>query len=144
MLCSGFESNQYLHMSHFSYSCKIEWENGISCLISALCVNCKFTSEHSSGIVQKYSRNANYSTIWLCIWYGLLQKLEKDKIHLNSQVPLNYLSIHLLNASEIFQNVDYSRIWMSIWNGLLPKLEFKSKTWTFHLEFNGQVLVRQG
>ena len=81
-------------MSHFSYSCKIKRENGISCLISTLCVNCKFTSECNSGIFQKYSRNVDYSTIWLCIWYGLLQKLEKDKIwpfclHLNSQVPLN-------------------------------------------------------
>ena len=27
-------------MSHFSYTCKTEGENGISRLISALCVNC--------------------------------------------------------------------------------------------------------
>ena len=27
-------------MSHFTYACKTEGENGISCLISALCVNC--------------------------------------------------------------------------------------------------------
>ena len=42
------------YMSHFSYSCKTEGENGISHLISALCVNCKFTSEHYSGIFQNY------------------------------------------------------------------------------------------
>ena len=46
-----------LNMSQFSYSCKIERENGISHLISVLCVNCKFTSECNSGIFQKYSRN---------------------------------------------------------------------------------------
>ena len=27
-------------MSHFAYACKTEGENGISCLISALCINC--------------------------------------------------------------------------------------------------------
>ena len=27
-------------MSHFAYACKTEGKNGISCLISALCVNC--------------------------------------------------------------------------------------------------------
>ena len=30
----------YLHMSHFSYACKTEGENGISRLISSLCINC--------------------------------------------------------------------------------------------------------
>ena len=84
-------------MSNFSYSCKTEQENGISRLISTLYINCKFKSEPNSGIFQKYSeifQNADYSTIWLCIWYGLFQKLEKSKIwpfclHLDSQVPLN-------------------------------------------------------
>ena len=28
------------HMSHFAYACKTEGKNGISHLISALCVNC--------------------------------------------------------------------------------------------------------
>ena len=42
------------YMSHFSYSCKTEGENGISRLISTLCVNCKFTSERYSGIFQNY------------------------------------------------------------------------------------------
>ena len=28
------------HMSHFAYACKTEGKNGISCLISGLCVNC--------------------------------------------------------------------------------------------------------
>ena len=43
-----------LNMSHFSYSCKTKRENGISRLNSALCVNCKFTSEHNSRIFQNY------------------------------------------------------------------------------------------
>ena len=29
-----------MHMSHFAYACKTEGENGISRLISALCLNC--------------------------------------------------------------------------------------------------------
>ena len=29
-----------VHMSHFAYACKTEGQNGISRLISALCVNC--------------------------------------------------------------------------------------------------------
>ena len=29
-----------IYMSHFSYACKTEGENGISHLISALCINC--------------------------------------------------------------------------------------------------------
>ena len=45
---------RHLDMSHFSYSCKTEGENGISRLISALCVNCKFTSERYSRIFQNY------------------------------------------------------------------------------------------
>ena len=32
--------NSILNMSHFSYACKTEGENGIFCLISTLCVNC--------------------------------------------------------------------------------------------------------
>ena len=47
----GGENNN-IHMSHFSYACKTEGGNGISCLISALCVNFKFTSECYSGIFQ--------------------------------------------------------------------------------------------
>ena len=31
---------QFKYMSHFAYACKTEGENGISRLISALCVNC--------------------------------------------------------------------------------------------------------
>ena len=68
-------------MSHFSYACKTEGENGISRLISALCVNCLST-------IPEYSRNIDHSIIWMCIWCGLLQKLHKIKNseHLNSKV----------------------------------------------------------
>ena len=34
------ETNQRLYMSHFAYACKTEGKNGISRLISGLCVNC--------------------------------------------------------------------------------------------------------
>ena len=43
-----------IDMSHFNYSCKTEGGNGISHLIYALWVNCKFTSECYSGIFQNY------------------------------------------------------------------------------------------
>ena len=68
-------------MSHFSYACKTEGENGISHLIYALCVNCLST-------VPEYSRIIDHSIIWMCIWCGLLQKLHKTKKseHLNSKV----------------------------------------------------------
>ena len=71
----------YLDMSHFSYACKTEGENGISCLISALCVNCL-------RAILEYSRIIDHSIIWMCIWCGLLQKLHKIKKfeHLNSKV----------------------------------------------------------
>ena len=87
----------------FSYSYKTELENGISHLISTPGVNCKYTSGYNSGIFH----NVDYSTIWLCIWYELLQKLEKSKIwpfflYLNSQVPLNCKYTSLYN-SWIFQ-----------------------------------------
>ena len=36
----NLSSNHVMHMSHFAYACKTEGENRISCLISALCVNC--------------------------------------------------------------------------------------------------------
>ena len=29
-----------IYMSHFAYACKTEGKNGISCLISTLCINC--------------------------------------------------------------------------------------------------------
>ena len=43
------ETVQHLHMSHFSYACKTEGKNGISRLISGLCVNCLST-------IPEYSR----------------------------------------------------------------------------------------
>ena len=68
-------------MSHFSYACKTEGENGISRLISALCINCM-------SAILEYSRIMDYSIIWMYIWCGLLQKLHKIKKseHLNSKV----------------------------------------------------------
>ena len=69
------------HMSHFAYTCKTEGKNGISRLISALCVNCLIS-------IPEYSRIIDYSIIWMCIWCGLLQKLYKIKKSelLNSKV----------------------------------------------------------
>ena len=32
--------SEHVYMSHFAYACKTEGKNGISRLISALCVNC--------------------------------------------------------------------------------------------------------
>ena len=37
------------YMSHFAYACKTEGKNGISRLISALCINCLIS-------IQEYSR----------------------------------------------------------------------------------------
>ena len=71
----------FLYMSHFSYACKTKGENGISHLISILCVNCL-------SAILEYSRIIDYSIIWMCIWCGLLQKLHKIKKSelLNSKV----------------------------------------------------------
>ena len=76
-----YHSASKTHMSHFSYACKTEGENGISSLISALCVNCM-------SAILEYSRIIDYSIIWMCTWWGLLQKLHKIKKseHLNSKV----------------------------------------------------------
>ena len=70
-----------IYMSHFAYACKTEGENGISRLISALCVNCLIS-------IPEYSRIIDYSIIWMCIWCGLLKKLYKIKKSelLNSKV----------------------------------------------------------
>ena len=70
-----------MYMFHFSYACKTKGENGISHLISALCINCL-------SAILEYSRNIDYSRIWMSIWCGLLQKLHKIKKseHLNSKV----------------------------------------------------------
>ena len=56
-------------------------KNGISHLISALCINCMIS-------IPEYSRIIDYSIIWMCIWCGLLQKLYKIKKSelLNSKV----------------------------------------------------------
>ena len=69
------------YMSYFAYACKTEGKNGISRLISALCVNCLIS-------ISEYSRIIDYSIIWMCIWCGLLQKLYKIKKSelLNSKV----------------------------------------------------------
>ena len=73
--------HRYKHMSHFAYACKTEGKNGISHLISALCINCLIS-------IPEYSRIIDYSIIWMCIWCGLLQKLYKIKKSelLNSKV----------------------------------------------------------
>ena len=70
-----------IYMSHFTYACKTEGKNGISRLISALCVNCLIS-------IPEHSRIIDYSIIWMCIWCGLLQKLYKIKKSelLNSKV----------------------------------------------------------
>ena len=60
------------YMSYFAYACKTEGKNGISRLISALCLNCLIS-------IPEYSRIIDYSIIWMCIWCGLLQKLYKIK-----------------------------------------------------------------
>ena len=73
-----------MDMSHFSYSCKTEGENGISRLISALCVNCKFTSEHYSGIFQNYWL-LNHLDVHL-VWTTSETSKNKKSDHLNSQV----------------------------------------------------------
>ena len=82
------EINNWRNMYHFSYSCKTERENGICRWISTLCINRKFTSECYSGIFPKYSQIIDYSIIWMCIWYGLIQKPKIWPLcfHLNSQV----------------------------------------------------------
>ena len=147
------ENIAYMCMYHFSYSCKTERENGISRLISALCVNCKFTSECNSGIFQKYSRIIDYSMICMCIWCGLLQKLEKSKIW-----PFCFhLVKYLLSCKDTSHTIlEYSRKISECWvlknldvhlEQTTSELEFKSeksKIGIFCLEFNGQVLVRQG
>ena len=83
-----FHIQKYMHtvdintyMSHFSYPCKTEGKNGISRLISTLCINCLSS-------IPEYSRIIDYSIIWMCIWCGLLQKLHKIKKSelLNSKV----------------------------------------------------------
>ena len=68
-------------MSYLAYACKTEGKNGISRLISALCINCLIS-------ILEYSRIIDYSIIGLCIWCGLLQKLYKIKKSelLNSKV----------------------------------------------------------
>ena len=70
-----------MYMSHFTYACKTEGKNGISRLISTLCVNCLIS-------IPEYSRIIDYSIIWMCIWCRLLQKLYKIKKSelLNSKV----------------------------------------------------------
>ena len=60
------------YMSYFAYTCKTEGKNGISRLISALCVNCL-------NSIPEYSRIIDYSNIWMCIWCGLLQNFTKLK-----------------------------------------------------------------
>ena len=59
-------------MSHFSYVCKTEGQNGIFCLMFALCLNCL-------SAILEYSRFIDFSIIWMSIWCGLLQKLHKIK-----------------------------------------------------------------
>ena len=73
--------NDRINMSYFAYACKTEGKNGISRLISALCVNCLIS-------IPEYSRIIDYSIIWMYIWYGLFQKLYKIKKSelLNSKV----------------------------------------------------------
>ena len=85
--------------------------NGISRVISALCINCLIS-------ILEYSRIIDYSIIWMCIWCGLLQKLYKIKKSelLNSKV-----------YSRKFQNGQYSRIWISIWNGPFQNLNWGLK-----------------
>ena len=64
----------------------------------------------------------------MCIWCGLLQKLQKIK-NLTIQIVK-----YLLNCKDTshtilkrFQNVEYSRIWMCIWNGPFQNLNWSLK-----------------
>ena len=123
-------------MSHFSYSCKTERENGISHLNSALCINCKFTSECNSGIFQNYLL-PNHLDV------HLVQTTSETSIwpfcfHLNSQVSFKlqgYLSykswifqkdFRMLNTQEsgCASGMDHFRTWNEVW---------KIKNWNFFL-----------
>ena len=72
---------RHIYMSHFSYVCKTEGQNGIFHLMFTLCVNCL-------SAIPQYSRFIDFSIIWMSIWCGLLKKLHKFKKSelLNSQV----------------------------------------------------------
>ena len=125
MLNTGYVSNETnTDMSHFSYACKTEGENGISRLISTLCVNCL-------SALPEYSRFIDYSIIWMSIWCGLLQKLHKIKKSelLNSKVSFKLWKIPLIQFSNIPENfrmlstqesgcasgTDHFRTWIEVW-----------------------------
>ena len=96
-----------MYMYVFSYLCKTELENGISCLISALGVNFKYTSGYNSRIFQKYSRMLITQQSGCASGMDCFRNFEKSKIwpfclHLNSQVPLNCKDTTWYN-SWIFQ-----------------------------------------
>ena len=118
-------------------------KNGISRLISALCINCLIS-------IPEYSRIIDYSIIWMCIWCGLLQKLYKIKKSelLNSKV-YSKCKRYISNNSRIFQKISERWVLKNLDIHLeqtISELELrseKSKIGTFPLEFNGQVLVRQ-
>ena len=84
-----------MHMSHFAYACKTEGKNGISRLISALCVNSLIS-------IPEYSRIIDYSIIWMCIWCELLQKLYKIK---KSELLVPKCKRYISNNSRIFQKI---------------------------------------
>ena len=69
-------------------------KNGISRLISALCVNCLIS-------ILEYFRIIDYSIIWMCIWCGLLQKLHKIK---KSELLNSKVSSKLKQFSNIPEN----------------------------------------
>ena len=51
-LTLGKELEGQCHMSYFAYVCKTEGKNGISRLISALCVNCLISIPEYSRIIE--------------------------------------------------------------------------------------------
>ena len=55
--CAGRVKKYKIYMSYFAYACKTEGKNGISHLISALCVNCLIS-------IPEYSR-LNHLDVYL-------------------------------------------------------------------------------
>ena len=114
--------NIQIYISHFSYSYKIKWENGISCLISALCINCKFTSERNSRILLITQSSGCASGVDYFRNFKVSYKLYSD-------IP------------ERFQNAEYSRIWMCTWNRPFQNLNWSLKNQKLEL-FLWNLMVR--
>ena len=112
-------------MSHFAYACKTEGKNGISRLISGLCINCLIS-------IPEYSR-LNHLDVHLNIW------IVKYPLNCKRYLSYNFGIFQKISECWVLENLDVHLEWttsdLEFWNFQHAFLQFSEHAENFNMLF---------